>query len=320
MSGKLVIATRGSRLALWQANHIRDLLLADGAVTGVREVELMVMKTRGDKILDRALSAVGGKGLFVKELEEALLDGRADLAVHSMKDLPSELPEGLTISAVPHRANPYDAVVFGESSERISSLGQLRDGATVGTSSLRRASQVLALYPELTIVPVRGNLDTRLRKLDAGVDGMQALVLASAGLERLGWGHRISRALAPDEMVPAVAQGALGVETRSADLRVCAAVSRLDDARSRACVTAERAFLRRLEGNCQIPLGAYAQFLDDQTLSMIGFVGRPDGSATFRNELRMPVEQAVELGERLAKMLLDAGGAEVLDTLREQRG
>lgn len=313
---KLVIATRGSKLALWQSHHIRDRLLADGPRTGITEVELMVIKTRGDKILDRALSAVGGKGLFVKELEEALLDGRADLAVHSMKDVPSELPDGLTIGAVPARANPYDALVFSKSVHGPSDLGDLPNGAVVGTSSLRRAAQVLALHPHLKIVPVRGNLDTRLRKLDEGVDGMQALILACAGLERMGWQDRISRALAPDEMVPAVAQGALGIEIRTADPKVAPIIALLDDPKTRSCVVAERAFLRRLEGNCQVPLGAYAQRMDD-TLSMVGFVGSPDGKATYRDEMRRPVHEATDLGEGLADALLEAGGRAVLAQLAE---
>ena len=254
-SSKLVIATRGSRLALWQANHIRDRLLADTARTGVETVELLVLKTRGDKILDRALSKVGGKGLFVKELEEALLDGRADLAVHSMKDVPSDLPDGLYIGAVPARANPYDAVVFSVRSV-VSDLSDLPDGAVVGTSSLRRSSQVLMHHPGLKIVPVRGNLDTRLRKLDEGVDGMHALILACAGLERMGMGERISRALTPSEMVPAVAQGALGIEIREGDDRVKRVMSGLHDPMTGSCVVAERGVSALARGQLPGPVGS----------------------------------------------------------------
>lgn len=311
MSNSLVIATRGSELALWQANHIKDRLLE--LDNGIDAIELMVIKTRGDKILDRALSKVGGKGLFVKELEEALLDGRADLAVHSMKDVPSQLPPGLIIGAIPARGNPYDALVFG-ANVRVNALSRLPDGAAVGTSSLRRASQVLALYPKLKIVPIRGNLNTRVRKLDEGVDGMQAIVLACAGLERLGWSNRIARVMAPDEMVPAVAQGALGIEIREGDSRLSDIISALDHDTTKACVRAERAFLRRLEGNCQVPLGAYAQKIGDE-LSMVAFVGHPEGSPVFRAEAQATTEDAVGLGERLADKLLEAGGRDVLEHL-----
>ena len=315
MSNSLVIATRGSSLALWQAEHIKQRLLDQGVDTGISQVELLILKTRGDRILDRALSAVGGKGLFVKELEEALMDGRADLAVHSMKDVPSELPPGLCIGAVPERANPFDAVVFPKGRSDLASLSDLAPGAVVGTSSLRRASQVLMHHPHLRIVPVRGNLDTRLRKLDEGVDAMQALILACAGLERMGWQDRIGQKLTCDAMVPAVAQGALGIEIRSGDARVGGIVERLNDPQTQACVRSERAFLRHLEGNCQVPLGAFARW-NDGTLSLTGFVGSPDGRQTFRDEAEGPESEATRMGAAMAQRLIDAGGAEVLAALK----
>ncbi len=314
----LTIATRGSALALWQAHHIRDRLLADPD-NGVDRVELLVMKTRGDKILDVALAKVGGKGLFVKELETALLDGRADLAVHSMKDVPSELPPGLTLGAVPPRANPLDAWVTpsaGPSAGK--TLDELPQGAVVGTSSLRRSSQLLARRPDLEIVPIRGNLDTRLRKLDEGVDGMQALVLAAAGLERMGWAERITRAFPVDEMIPAVAQGALGIEIREGDARVQAIVDRLTDAETRDAVAAERALLRTLEGSCQVPLGGHAVIHGreaDATLELVGFVATLDGRERIVARRRGPRTQAEALGHALGEELLAQGGREILDAL-----
>lgn len=312
----VTIATRGSALALWQAHHIRDRLLADPD-NGVERVELLVMKTRGDKILDVALAEVGGKGLFVKELETALLDGRADLAVHSMKDVPSELPPGLTLGSVPPRANPLDAWVTPTQGPSAGlALEALPQGATVGTSSLRRSSQLLARRPDLHIVPVRGNLGTRLRKLDEGVDGMVALVLAVAGLERMGWAQRITRAFPVDEMIPAVAQGALGIEIRQGDARVQAIVDRLTDPAAHDAVTAERALLRTLEGSCQVPLGGHA-VLRGGELELVGFVARLDGSERVVARRAAPRDQADALGRAVGEELLARGGREILDELEQ---
>ncbi len=307
---KLVIATRGSALALWQSNHIRDRLLADPEV---EEVELLVLKTTGDKILDVALAKVGGKGLFVKELEDALLDGRAHLAVHSMKDVPSVLPEGLTLGAVPERADPRDAWVRPAGAAPLR-LEELPHGAVVGTSSLRRASQVKARRPDVQIVVLRGNVDTRLRKLDEGVDGMQAIVLASAGLDRLGLGARITARFDTGAMLPAVAQGALGIEVRQDDADVARVVGRLHDPAVAACVAAERALLRTVEGSCQIPIGGHAVW-DGAELALEGLVARPDGSELVRQAARGPAEAAEALGRELGERLLAAGGRAILDDL-----
>ena len=309
---RLRIGTRGSRLALWQAHYVRDRLLAetDSAVT---EVELVVMTTRGDKILDQTLSKVGGKGLFVKEIEQALIDEQVDIAVHSLKDLPAALPEGLTISAYPRRADFRDALVLPKA-QASGGLATLAEGACVGTSSLRRAAQLLALRPDLRIVPIRGNVPTRLRKLDEGVAGMEATVLACAGLERLGLGDRISEALDPERFVPAVGQGALAIQTRSDDRLVSELVHRLDDQETRISVSAERQLLATLEGSCQVPLGAWARHVDGK-LAMDAFVGRPDGALILRDRIVGECHQAVALGTRLAQRLLDSGAQAILTEL-----
>jgi hydroxymethylbilane synthase len=259
---RLTIASRGSQLALWQARWVSDRLIALGHECGIE-----IIKTTGDKITDVPLAQVGGKGLFTKEIEEALLDGRADLAVHSLKDLPTELPDGLALAAVPERDDPHDAVVGRK-------LADLANGATVGTSSIRRAAQLRRLVPGLTIESIRGNLDTRLRKLDEG--RYDAIVLAAAGLKRLGWAARIAEILSVETMCPAVGQGALAIETRAsgAARNVCAA---LDDAGTHSAVTAERAFLRALGGGCQTPIGAHAS-TNGSRLRLAGLVIARDGS------------------------------------------
>jgi len=281
----LKLGTRGSKLALWQAHHVRDRLLA----SGVSAVELVIIKTTGDRIQDVALSQVGGKGLFVKEIEEALLSGAIDLAVHSMKDMPSELPDGLTIGAVPERETPLDAWVLPDgvgfaldpamAGRADAFLAAVPQGAIIGTSSLRRASQLKVRRPDLDIIPLRGNVDTRLRKLDEREGGLFAIVLACAGLTRLSLGHRISHAIAADVMVPAVGQGALAIETRIGDDRVASALACLEDPETRIATTAERAFLMRLEGNCQVPIGAHAT-LTGESLRIVGFYGDAPASPT----------------------------------------
>ena len=300
---RAIIATRGSALALWQANHVRDRLMAlDSALT----VELLVLKTRGDKILDRALSEVGGKGLFVKEIEEALLDGRADVAVHSMKDLPAEIPIELTILAVPEREDPRDALLVrpGLSAR---SVAELPSGARVGTSSLRRVCQLRAGRRDLEIVALRGNVDTRVRKLDAGE--FDAIVLACAGLRRLGHAAEITAALDPKESLPAIGQGALAIECRANDADTRARLAPLDHPPTARCVAAERAFLARLEGGCQTPLAAHAT-LDGDQLLIEGLVGAPDGSVILRAEMRGT--DAATLGRELAELLLSRGADEIL--------
>ena len=264
----IVIATRESRLALWQAEHVRDLLKK---LYPSSRVELLGMTTRGDQILDRPLAKVGGKGLFVKELETALLDGRADIAVHSMKDVPMEMPAEFALAAIGPREVPLDAFVSG----KFASLDELPPGAVVGTSSLRRESQLHAHYPYLAVSSLRGNLDTRLRKLDEGQ--YDAIILAAAGLTRLGLASRIRSVLPAEVSLPAAGQGALGIEIRAdrADLAACLAP--LNDAATAACVRAERAVSRTLAGSCEVPLGAYGLMRDDR-LWLRGFVARPDGS------------------------------------------
>lgn len=304
MRSPITIATRGSDLALWQANRIKSLCQA---AEPDLEIELLPVKTRGDKILDRPLAKVGGKGLFVKEIEQALLDGRADLAVHSMKDVPAELEEGLAMAAISERASPDDALVGAES------LAALPAGATVGTSSLRRACQVLAARPDVACAPLRGNVGTRLAKLDAGQ--FDAIVLAVAGLERLGFGDRIGARLDHQVCLPAAGQGALGVEVRAGDSELIALLRRavhheIDATR----VAAERGFLGRLGGTCQTPLAAHAQVAADQ-VSIDGLIGRPDGSEIVRGHRQGPAADAARLGAELAEELLGRGGAAIMAEL-----
>lgn len=306
------IATRGSALALWQAEHIRDRLVA---IDPALRVSLVVLKTQGDRIIDRPLSQVGGKGLFTKEIEEALLDGRADLAVHSMKDLPAEIPEGLLLAAVPRREDPRDALIlppFAAQSTAVTvveQLARLPQGARVGTSSLRRVCQLRALRPDLTILPLRGNVDTRLRKLDAGE--FDAVILASAGLIRLGHGARISYRFGVDEMVPAAGQGALGLECRADDRALQERLQPLVDADATTAIFAERAFIARLYGNCQTPLGAHAT-IDHRRgaplMSLRAIIGSVDGKTVLRDFVSGRPEDAVQLGRKIAEKLLAAGG------------
>ncbi len=305
MQKRLVIATRGSKLALWQANHVSARLRE--AHPGL-VVELLPIKTKGDKILDVPLAKVGGKGLFVKEIEEALLDGRADLAVHSMKDVPAEQPEGLVLGVIPQREDPCDRLL----SVRHDSLAALPAGATVGTSSLRRKAQLLALRPDLAIVDLRGNLDTRLGKL---LDGrFDAIVVAAAGLNRLGLAAPKSVRLGPPEFLPAAAQGALGIEYRRDDRETAAALAFLDHPESRDAVLAERGFLARLEGGCQVPIAAHA-VIEGDALSLDGLVADPETGKTFRDAVRGPRSQAEALGRTLAENVLAMGAKAVLDAV-----
>jgi hydroxymethylbilane synthase len=304
---RIRIATRGSKLALWQAEHVSALLRArEPELT----VELVVLKTRGDKIQDRALSEVGGKGLFVKEIEEALLDGRADVAVHSLKDLTSEVPPELTIAAVPEREDPRDALLVRPGLDA-ASVASLPSGARVGTSSLRRVCQLRARRSDLAIEPLRGNVDTRLGKLERGE--LDAIVLAYAGLRRLGFGDRITAALSTEESLPAIGQGALAIECRRDDAATVARLAALDDPRTHRAVDAERGFLARLEGDCKTPLAAYAT-LDEKSerLAIEGLIGAPDGSRILRARLEGAVADAVALGRALAERLLADGGSALL--------
>lgn len=303
---RVVVATRGSQLALWQARHVSECLKS---LDPSLEVELSIIHTRGDKILDVPLSQVGGKGLFVKEIEEALMDGRADLAVHSIKDVPMVLPDGLILGCVPKREDFTDCLC----SEKYASLEDLPIGSKIGTSSLRRQAQLLGLRPDLEIVSLRGNVDTRLKKLKEGQ--FDAIVLASAGLKRLGLSAPFLSALPPALFVPAVGQGALGIECRADDARVLELVGRLEDAETRVCVTAERAFLAQLEGGCQVPIGAHADLGEDGTISLDGLVAETDGSKLFRKKLTAPKEEAESLGRDLAELLKARGAGAILARL-----
>jgi len=309
MENKIVIGTRGSQLALWQANWVKAELerLHEGV-----SCELLIIKTKGDKILDVPLAKVGGKGLFVKEIEEALLDGRIDLAVHSMKDMPAHLPEGLKIGAIPEREDPRDALI----SKNGLTFEDLPKGARVGTSSLRRSAQLLAKRPDLQIETLRGNIDTRLKKVLEG--NMDAIILAAAGLKRLGLGEHITECLAPELMLPAVGQGALCIESRENDDRIDAALSPLNHMPTRTTVLAERAFLNTLEGSCQIPVGAFAE-TDGETITIRGLVAEIDGTRILMEKDTAENAQGEALGIAVAERLKEAGAAEILSKLLENQ-
>ncbi|MBF4519916.1 MULTISPECIES: hydroxymethylbilane synthase [Acinetobacter] len=301
----LKIATRQSPLALWQAEHIRARL---EALHADLTVELVTFVTQGDKILDTPLAKIGGKGLFVKELEAALMDGRADLAVHSMKDVPMALPEGLSLAVICEREDPLDAFV----SNHYAHFSDLPQGAKVGTSSLRRKCQILKARPDLEIIDLRGNVGTRLSKLDDGQ--YDAIILASAGLKRLGLEQRIRHTIQPDLSLPAVGQGALGLECRSQDQAVLDLILPLMDADTNVCVRAERAFNAYLEGGCQVPIAGYATLQDGQ-LQIEGRVGSVDGQTILKAVQVGAPEQAEQLGEQLAQALLAQGAGELLKAL-----
>lgn len=301
----LKIATRKSQLALWQAEYVASALRQ--AHPGL-EVELLKMSTQGDKILDTPLAKVGGKGLFVKELEQGLLNGDADIAVHSMKDVPVELPDGLHLATICPREDPRDAFV----SNIYSALAALPEGARVGTSSLRRQCQLRALRPDLEILDLRGNVNTRLQKLDDG--NYDAIILAAAGLIRLGFQDRIREALAPEISLPAIGQGAVGIECRVDDPRVNELLVPLHDRLTATRVQAERAMNHRLQGGCQVPIAGFAM-IEHGILLLRGLVGEPDGSQIIRGEIAGPPENAEELGVVLADDLLNRGADKILETL-----
>jgi hydroxymethylbilane synthase len=305
-SNLLRIATRKSPLALWQAEHVAALLRA--AHPGIA-VELVPITTKGDRIQDRSLAAIGGKGLFIKELEVALEEGAADLAVHSMKDVPAEVPAGFVIGAVLPRADPHDALV----ATCYPRLEALPRGARVGTSSLRRQAQLLAARPDLCIEGLRGNVDTRLRRLDAGQ--LDAIVLACAGLVRLGWESRITARLDPKVSLPAVAQGIIGIECRAHDPESRLRLKGLEHAPTRAVMDAERAFSERLGGSCQSPIAAHA-VLADGRVTLDGLVAEPDGSRLIRDTIAGNAQDAAALGRELAERVLGAGAGALLERLR----
>jgi hydroxymethylbilane synthase len=303
----LRIATRKSQLALWQAEHVAMLLRR--AHSGL-DVELIPMSTKGDRIQDRSLAAIGGKGLFIKDLEVALEEHRADIAVHSMKDVPGDLPDGLTIEAVLPRADPLDALICA----RAARLDDLPRGARIGTSSLRRQAQLLAARPDLRIEALRGNVDTRLRRLENGE--LDAIILACAGLIRLGWESRITARLDPAACLPAVSQGIIGIECRTADARTRSLLEALNDPATRVVMDAERAFAGRLGGSCQSPIAAYAT-LEHDRLTLDGLVAEPDGTRLLRDSISGNAVEARRLGEQLADRVLAAGAGALLERLRD---
>lgn len=302
MKTNLRIGTRQSLLALWQSNYIAGLLQQQYPDC---QVTLKKIVTKGDRILDVPLAQIGGKGLFTKEIETDLLDGSIDLAVHSLKDMPTVLPEGLCLTAITSRANVGDAFV----SNKYDSFAQLPEGAVLGTSSLRRKAQLLAVRPDLKIVDLRGNVDTRLRKLDEG--RMDAIILAAAGLERLGHVGRIKEIIPTSVCLPAVGQGALAIECRSNDEEVRSMLAFLNDDAVKQATDAERAFLGLIEGGCQVPIGVHADVTGTE-IKIEAVIASLDGSAILRNTISGPSEQAAELGRQLGRQMLDDGGRQIL--------
>lgn len=301
----LTIATRKSALAMWQAEHIKARL---ETLHPDLEVYLLPMSTRGDIILDTPLAKVGGKGLFVKELEVAMLDGKADIAVHSMKDVPVEFPPGLELFTICEREDPTDAFI----SNHYADLHSMPAGSIVGTCSLRRRCQIAERFPELVIRDLRGNVQTRLKKLDDGE--FDAIILASSGLKRLGLEKRIRASMPAEQSLPANGQGALGIECRSDDTQVKALLKPLEDPDTRTCVLAERAMNRHLQGGCQVPIGAYAE-LEGDDIYLRGLVGYPDGQRVIRDEVRGHRDLAEQLGVQLAESLLAQGAGEILQSV-----
>ncbi len=310
MSREIRIATRKSALALWQAEYVKARL--EASHPGLK-VSLVPMVSRGDKLLDAPLAKIGGKGLFVKELETALLENEADIAVHSMKDVPMEFPQGLGLYCICEREDPRDAFV----SNRFDSLDALPPGSVVGTSSLRRQAQLLARRPDLKIQFLRGNVNTRLAKLDAGE--YDAIILAAAGLIRLGFGERIRSSIGVDESLPAGGQGAVGIECRTGDSEVHALLACLNHAPTATRVVAERALNKRLNGGCQVPIACYA-VLEGEQLWLRGLVGQPDGTLLLRAEGRAPAAEAEALGVQVAEELLDQGAEQILEAVYGEAG
>jgi len=299
------IATRKSPLAMWQAEHVSARLIE--AHPGL-EVELVTFTTQGDKILDTPLAKIGGKGLFVKELERAMLDGEADIAVHSMKDVPVELPDGLYLPVILKREDPRDAFV----SNNYKDFNDLPEGARLGTSSLRRQCQLKEARPDLQILDLRGNVNTRLAKLDAG--DYDAIILACAGLKRLGFDERITASMSPDTSLPAIGQGAIGIECRKDDAAINNLIAVLDDPVTHICVEAERAMNERLGGGCQVPIAGFAE-LNDEQLQLRGLVGRTDGSEILRSAIFGQPSEAASMGTALAEELLARGADTILEAL-----
>jgi len=305
---ELRIGTRGSQLALYQANWVREKLVQ--AYPDLN-VTLLTIKTTGDKIQDVPLAKIGGKGLFVKEIEEALIQKRVDLAVHSIKDVPTELPKELYLSAITKREDPRDVFISKDRKK----LRELQQGAKIGTSSLRRQAQLLHFRGDLELIPLRGNLDTRLKKLETmNLDG---IVLAMAGVKRLGFESRITEIIPAEISLPAIGQGALGIETRKGDQEVEERIHFLNDPLSVVSVSAERAFLKKLEGGCQVPIAAFARIIDS-TIHIDGLVGTIDGKRLIKHHLEGPADQAESLGSELAEILLRKGAKEILEEIYQR--
>jgi hydroxymethylbilane synthase len=305
----LRIGTRGSLLAKWQAEYVRKNLFK---ATGI-EAEIVIVKTQGDKLQQSPLTQIGGKGIFIKELEDALLNESIDVAVHSVKDIPTDTPSRLMFPAVCRREDVRDCLISGNNA----TLASLRSGARVGTGSLRRAAQIRRLRPDLDVRDLRGNVDTRLRKVDSGE--YEAVMLAKAGLDRLGWTHRISETFAPEVCMPAVGQGAIGVECRLKDTDAAEALEKLDDPETRTAIIAERSLLKMLQGGCQVPLGAWAR-MERAELVIEACVCSVDGLQYIKQRATSPPEQAAELGEHMARLLLEAGAQSILEEVSRQRG
>jgi hydroxymethylbilane synthase len=305
----LRIGTRGSLLAKWQAEFVRKQIFQTSGIEG----EIIIIKTTGDKMQQSALSQIGGKGIFIKELEDALLDESIDIAVHSVKDIPTEVPPGMSFPAICRREDVRDCLVSGNGG----TLASLRQGARVGTGSLRRQAQLRHARPDLDVRDLRGNVDTRLRKVESGE--YDAVMLAKAGLDRLGWTHRISETLSPDVCMPAVGQGALGIECRASDAETSAALDKLNDAETRSAIVAERSLLSILQGGCQVPLGAWAR-MEGNELVLDACVCSIDGLQYVKQRATAPAEQARALGERMAHLLIDAGAQNILEDVSRQRG
>ena len=299
------IGTRGSKLALWQANWVKSALKAGHPSLSV---ELVAIKTKGDKILDVPLAKVGGKGLFVKEIEDALLNGRIDLAVHSMKDMPAEIPDGLCIGAIPKRETPQDVLISREGLL----LSQLKQNARIGTSSLRRTAQLLHARPDLVVLPLRGNLDTRLKKLET--ENLDAIILAAAGVKRLGLEHRITEYLDEKVMLPAVGQGALCIEIRENDPEVKSIIALLEHHQTRTVVLGERAFLNRLEGGCQVPIAAHGK-IEKSAFTLCGLVASVDGTTVIRETLSEHKDSSEIIGVKLADRLAEMGAKTIMENL-----
>lgn len=300
------IGTRGSALALWQANHIQDLLYR--ALPNL-STEIIEIKTTGDRNLESPLSEIGGKGVFVKEIEDALLGDRIDVAVHSMKDLPAFLPAGLVVGAVAERHDPRDVLI----SKSGLKLEELPEGSRIGTGSLRRAAQILARYPSLKIVPIRGNVDTRVRKLREGGE-YEAIVLAAAGISRMGLSREVTEIISSELMIPAPGQGVIAVECRGGDSETLERISQINHAKTSVAAAAERAFLGRLAGDCNVPVGCYAE-LNGTLISVRAVLASPDGGTLIREEMKGRVENSAALGRDLADLILDDGGREILESL-----